>query len=433
MSTLISSNIKPSIDTKKIVFNVEQGGTSYKEMSKITKNVQSTYSVRYPSTGLNLVKDALIDHKTFKDPPTRKMDGSISTRKGINMSAGSRSNAQVLSTVKQDSKNISSGHGGENSIDDKLNEEVQDDNNNEEGSKEKDRYKIDVYNRKADEVIKNLRTFNPKEQLPENFVILICAKRGSGKTFLLKDLLYDFRNDFEKVYLFCKTANLQASVDNDPYDFIPKENITDHFDSAKIEKIMEECENLRLRNNWEDKRNRVNNKVLIILDDLVNDPEVTNSKVLRDIATRGRHSCISLIMLSQILSSRGGFHTSIRNNIDCYISFTIFDKDTKDLVSKCYLSLVDLKLGECLLNKVPQLEPFTCFVMMLRQADNQIHVTKYEDYVFKYKAKTPRHFVMGKKKSMRFTDNLFPTRKRIREVPKGIISGPLVNIEVEDD
>lgn len=69
-----------------------------------------------------------------------------------------------------------------------------------------------------------LEYYDP-EKLPEHFAMLICAPRRSGKTHLLKYMLYAIKDQFEYAYLFSATANLQ----DDNYDFIPKSNRYDSF------------------------------------------------------------------------------------------------------------------------------------------------------------------------------------------------------------
>lgn len=414
MSTLISFNNGPStMPNRKINgFQVADSTTSSNN-NKINNLISSHYPYKYQDSTAFVVKDAL--KKGFEKPDIQ----------GLKFQSGP-------STVIRAEKSTLNSKGVDKAPD------INDDNIvNEDPVKEEEEvgnYKHDKYMAKAKEIANRLETFDPIKHLPENFGILICAKRGSGKTFLLRDLLYPFRNMFKKVYLFAGTAHLQHSIDDDPFFFVPKDNIFKNFDENMLLKIIDDNQKIRLENNQRPKREKKNNKVLIILDDLINDPAVTNSKGLKDLATKGRHSDISFILLSQVLTSRGGFHTSIRTNIDCYMSFMTYDKDTKDLISKCYLSLIDVKLGECLLNTVPALEPYMALVVVIRHADKDKHVLKYEDFVYKYKAKEVRHYVIGEDVKVK---NISTSGIRKKNFPRmtylGKQVGPRFNISIEDE
>ena len=64
---------------------------------------------------------------------------------------------------------------------------------------------------------------------------LLISKSGSGKSVLLKQLLYNLLNDYEihQVFLFSETALFE-----DEYNFIPKKCIME-YDAKKIKKIFE--------------------------------------------------------------------------------------------------------------------------------------------------------------------------------------------------
>lgn len=417
MSTLISLSTGPSTMPKRPIngFQIADSTTSNNN-NKINNVISSHYPYKYQDSTAFVVKDAL--KKGFEKPNIQ----------GLRFQSGPQT------VLKAEKSTLNSSHV------DKA-PDINDDNitnNNDEESTPKEteevgKYKHDKYMAQAREITNRLDTFDPISHLPENFGILICAKRGSGKTFLLRDLLYPFRNEFKKVYLFAGTAHLQHSIDDDPFFFVPKDNIFKNFDENALLKIIEDNQKVRLENNQRPKREKKNNKVLIILDDLINDPAVTNSKGLKDLATKGRHSDISFILISQVLTSRGGFHTAIRTNIDCYISFMTYDKSTKELVSQCYLSLIDTKLGECLLNTVPAIEPYTALVVVIRHADKDKHVLKYEDFVYKYKAKEVRNYIIGEDAKVKKISTSGIRKKNFPRMSYLGSKGPRFNITIEED
>ena len=69
--------------------------------------------------------------------------------------------------------------------------------------------------------IDELQHWNPLEGLPDHFLIIMYGLRRSGKSVLMRQLLYDIWPKIEnhKVYLFSNTA----SVNKDQYDYFPED------------------------------------------------------------------------------------------------------------------------------------------------------------------------------------------------------------------
>lgn len=148
------------------------------------------------------------------------------------------------------------------------------------------------------------------------FLFLISAKRNSGKSVLLlnllvhKDLLYQ---RFDVIYVFSPTWNYQNTFD--VLD-LPPEQVFEEFDEKKIAEIIEE--------NKEEQK-----EVLIIFDDCISSKgfkKTTEHSPLNHIATLGRHFNISLIIISQKLTS---VSTQVRQNSDYIVLFAINPLETK--------------------------------------------------------------------------------------------------------
>lgn len=269
--------------------------------------------------------------------------------------------------------------------------------------KEKKKYRTDLKRDKedaeAEEEMKNINYFD-FNTLPENPTVLICAKRGSGKTHLLPHLIEPLHKKYkyECAYFISPTAEYQVKKEEDPFFYIPKQNIINYFDENFVRNLLDKYGEIRKVENMKDKEDRVDRKVLLILDDIIGDSKATHSSVLTDLCTRGRHSNITLILLSQELSSRGGFNATMRRNIDLFVSFDIYDGATREMSGECFISKFNPNVGKMLLTKIPMLEAFMTVFVLCRHADKEFQARKYSDYVFKYKApsKPPKHFVIGK-------------------------------------
>ena len=242
-------------------------------------------------------------------------------------------------------------------------------------------------------------------KLPQNFAILMASQRRAGKTHLCKHLLYFVKNRFEHAYLFSKSAHMQV----DAYDFIPKQNVYDTFDYEKIREIMMHQKRLREYNLKLPKDQQKDTNVLIMLDDVIADPSVRygpGAAVINELFANGRHFLISIVCLSQELSSRGGFSTVVRKNCDVAIAFMIQDETTRQMFADAYLSIESKKAGKVLLNSITCDDDYTAIV-----ADKSIpNIRGYKDYVFKARAPDNlKNFTIGieDKKRKVFTDPEF--------------------------
>ena len=258
-------------------------------------------------------------------------------------------------------------------IKDDIEEDMEDKITNEKEMKLKKNEKIRVD-------ISEIEWWDPAT-LPDNFFLLISSKRRSGKSVLVSHILKPVHKRFERAYLFSETAHLQ----DDLYMFIPKNNRYQNFRPDIIQNIIDKQLQIKNSINKSDKKNKVPS-ILLLLDDVIGDPAVRTSNVLKDLATKGRHGLnISVILLSQTISAKNGFPSVVRQNCDVMITFAAFDKFNRDTIVEGYGSIVDKTEGIKLLNSITCSEPYmTCVFEVWR---NNLH--EYKDYVKKYKAPSP--------------------------------------------
>ena len=139
-------------------------------------------------------------------------------------------------------------------------------------------------------------------RLQEPFVIYMSAPRGSGKTYLLLNLLIldEFYNDtFDRIYFIC------PSFFQDPkYSILdlPKSQVMTEFNEKKIETII--------------KKKKADDEYLFVFDDCITQSSFKNNNndcILNTIAVNGRHMGISMIIASQKTSGSSSF---IRSQAD---------------------------------------------------------------------------------------------------------------------
>lgn len=191
-------------------------------------------------------------------------------------------------------------------------------------------------------------------------VIAIIAPTGSGKTILLKDILYHTHTNFKKIILMSETAKLQKD-----YDFFDRSLIYDHFNEEE------------LKNTWGENSNRKRKEkekgTLIILDDIINDPAFKKSKVLNDIATGGRLCNIMVILLSQDFNS---IVPKVRKNIRIAIAFELASKKERDKFVEQFLSVENNMVGDILFKKITK-EKYRSIVVLVHKVGYPIDEKVY--------------------------------------------------------
>ncbi len=231
--------------------------------------------------------------------------------------------------------------------------------------------------------------FDPVKTLEEfkNFSCMIVAKRGSGKTLILKDMLSKIGHWYSEAYVFSNTADLQT----DNFDYIQKYNIIKGFDVEKLTELHDKQYRLALDIEKKGLKKETHLPYMLLLfDDVIGDNLVRTDKVFSEIFIHGRHSNICVIVLSQEVGGRYGINKVCRTNCDLVISFFPSSEYDRELIAQQFLSTENKKLGLALINHIT-LEPFTSITIFNRKSDRD-----YRQYVYRYKgAEKVPHFEIG--------------------------------------
>lgn len=264
--------------------------------------------------------------------------------------------------------------------------------------------------------------------------VLIYGPRGSGKTQIMKHYLSTLhlkgkKNHYDEGYLFSNTAKLQPQT----YDFLPSQNIYNGFNEKVIEDIfnkqlidvsqkkkllMEKIKNEKEQQGFkgrsypdnssakptgkgtEEKTEKgkahkpVFKKIVIILDDVISDPKVRSSTILKRLFTEGRHIMISPIALSQEIGGLDSFRPVLRTNTDLILSFAAGNEKDREMISSRYLSKINKKIGSQVLQNITDEMYSSCAIFYNNYANSH----SYQDYVYKYRAPhTIPPFFIGRK------------------------------------
>lgn len=138
------------------------------------------------------------------------------------------------------------------------------------------------------------------------FRMLMQGVSASGKTYLLKEILYTFlKGEFDEIFLICPTWQDQEIYRKMG---IRKENKFITSTNETFDKIMEKCKNNK----------KENKKSLIILDDFLYTELSKNSGSLAENISTIRHKNTSIIVLSQYYKA---LPPVVRTNMDKVVSF----------------------------------------------------------------------------------------------------------------
>lgn len=144
-----------------------------------------------------------------------------------------------------------------------------------------------------------IQKFDPRS-IKESRILFLLGKRHTGKSVLMKDLLYHMpRPDY--VLAMAPTEDTLKMY----REFLPESCIFDHFSQDKLERTVSVQRELVTRGK---KRT-----VLIILDDCLYQKNVLKSTAMRSIFFNGRHDHISLMCAAQYMME---VDVSLRTNID---------------------------------------------------------------------------------------------------------------------
>jgi len=186
----------------------------------------------------------------------------------------------------------------------------------------------------------------------KNKICTVIAKRCSGKSILLKKLVNDVKDEFDKIFVICPTENVnnfykKSGIVEQNYIF---DNYSEKFGEALIKKMTEVNK---------DKNSNELKHVLLILDDVIADTNLRISPSLKKIFVRGRHIGISIICTSQNVTSLSPLE---RNNsgfiLTGQLNASSLDCSIEDFLPSCiskkdfinYYSKAVLNYGFLILN-----------------------------------------------------------------------------------
>ena len=153
----------------------------------------------------------------------------------------------------------------------------------------------------------------------------LVAKRGSGKSILLKYLVGLSKSKFAKIYVVCPTEEVNSFYGS----MVEKNCIFDSWNEEWAEQLIKSMTKENAGTSKADKKN-----VLVILDDVMSDTNFHQSPALKKLYMRGRHINIGVIATCQYLHN---LPPVCRNNADWCIVGQM-NRQSVQLLAEEYLS-----------------------------------------------------------------------------------------------
>ena len=227
-------------------------------------------------------------------------------------------------------------------------------------------------------------TFKPAESTGP--VIMLIGKRGTGKTFLVKDLLY-YHQDIPIGVVISGTEEGNGFYGK----LVPKLFIHNEYNSAIIENILKRQKQVlkQIKREIESfKKSTIDPRTFVILDDCLYDNTWARDKLMRLLFLNGRHWKVMLVITMQYPL---GVPPTLRTNIDyVFILREPYISNRKRIYENyagmfpSYDSFSQI-LDQCT-------ENYECLVI-----NNTTKSNKLQDQVFWYKADTHNDFKLGSK------------------------------------
>lgn len=199
--------------------------------------------------------------------------------------------------------------------------------------------------------------------LKKYFTMVIYGRRRIGKSVLASFIVSKIVHRFDEAHLFSKTAHLQPLM----WSGFHKRHTHVGFDVGALHTIMD---NKKVKMNivkseFHEKRDKevgdnmtkadiqVYNKLLdkhmkdtlILLDDIVGDPNIRSSEIFKNIFTLGRHFRLTLIILSQNANRRGALNRECCGNVDYCFTSSMLLQDDLQVLAEQYWGTEGSKLG----------------------------------------------------------------------------------------
>jgi hypothetical protein len=236
-------------------------------------------------------------------------------------------------------------------------------------------------------------SFKPNEN--KGPVIVLIGKRDTGKSFLVRDLLF-YQQDIPIGTVISGTEEgngFYASM-------VPKLFVHNEYNTAIIENILKRQRTVlkQIKKEMETyKRSNIDPRAFVILDDCLYDATWTRDKMMRLLFMNGRHWKVMLVITMQYPL---GIPPTLRTNIDYVFILRENYIANRKRIYENYAGMFPTFESFCQVMDQCT-ENYECLVINNNSKSNKLH-----DQVFWYKADSHGEFRLGSKEFWELSKNL---------------------------
>jgi len=226
-------------------------------------------------------------------------------------------------------------------------------------------------------------------------VIVLIGRRDTGKSFLVRDLLY-YHQDIPIGTVISGTEAGNGFFSS----HVPKLFIHDEYNSAIIENILKRQKQVlkQIKKEMEAyKRTSIDARAFVILDDCLYDNKWTKDKLMRLLFMNGRHWKIMLVITMQYPL---GIPPNLRTNIDYVFILREPYIANRKRIWENYAGMFPTFESFCQVMDQCT-ENFECLVI-----NNNSKSNKLSDQIFWYKAQNHSNFKLGSKEFWELSKDL---------------------------
>ena len=227
-------------------------------------------------------------------------------------------------------------------------------------------------------------------------VIVLIGRRDTGKSFLVRDLLY-YQQDIP-----VGTVISGTEAGNGFYGkLVPKLFIHDEYNSSIIENILKRqkvvLKEMKKHKDTYKKESDIDPRAFVIMDDCLYDSTWSRDKIMRLLFMNGRHWKIMLVITMQYPL---GIPPNLRTNIDyVFILREPYIANRKRIFDNYAGMFPNFEAFAQVMDQCT--ENYECLVV-----DNNSKSNKLEDQIFWYKAENHNDFKLGNKEYWNLSKNI---------------------------
>ena len=231
--------------------------------------------------------------------------------------------------------------------------------------------------------------------LKKHRIICLIGKRSTGKSVLLRDIMYHLSDSVDFGVAMTPTEDTAAMF----REHMPANWIYNGFNSNKLESMLNIQRDLGRDNKQRD--------LYVLMDDCMYDKKMLKSVAIRDLFMNGRHYKVMYMTCMQYIMD---MPPDLRTNVDYVFALKENILTNKQKLWKYFFGMFE-KFED--FNKVMDRCTENDGVLVL---DNTVPSNKIDDTVFWYRAELNLPpFTMGKQKFWKLTDALSKTTREIEK------------------